>query len=132
MRTLCAVVLAFESLVLALAVPVAIQLAGLSGPVGGGVWGGLALAALVLACLQRHTWAMHAGTALHIIVVTSGLIVPGMLGVTLIGAIFAALWFGGMYLGRRTEAELARREQLEATQIGSDGPTGARPETDTS
>lgn len=121
MRTLCAIVLVFEALVLALCIPVAIQLADLSGLVGGSVWGGLALSALVLSGLQRHVWAMYAGSLLQLVFVASGLIVPGMLGVTVVGVIFAGLWFGGMYLGRVTEAQLARREYPGSAATGQQG-----------
>lgn len=104
MRTICAVVLAFEAVAIALAIPVAIQLAGLAPATAGAVWGGLAAAAVLLAALQRHTWAFHAGSALQLLILASGLIVPGMGGLALLGAIFGALWAAGIVLGARTDA----------------------------
>ncbi|GAA3747154.1 hypothetical protein HDA32_001476 [Spinactinospora alkalitolerans] len=101
MRTICAVVLAFEVIAIGLAVPVAIQLGGHSPALAGGVWGGLAAAALVLACLQRFRWAFYAGWALQAALLASSVLVPGMV---VIGVVFAGLWVAGVLLGRRTDA----------------------------
>ncbi|UOE22044.1 DUF4233 domain-containing protein [Thermobifida halotolerans] len=101
MRTVCAVVLAFEAVVLGLAIPVAIQLGGHSPGLAGGVWGGLALAALVLAGTQRFAWGFYAACALQVAFVASSLLVPGL---TYLGIVFAGLWIAGVVLGRRVEA----------------------------
>ncbi|MFC4561242.1 DUF4233 domain-containing protein [Nocardiopsis mangrovi] len=101
MRTICAVVLAIEVIVIGLAVPVAIQLGGYPPALAGGVWGGLAAAALVLAALQRYAWAHYAGWALQAAFLASGFLVPGL---AVLGVVFTALWIAGVLLGRRTDA----------------------------
>lgn len=104
MRKLCAVVLVFEAIVLGLAIPVAIQLGEYSPSFAGGLWGGLAAAALVLAGLQRHSWAFYTGGLLQLAVLASGVLVPS---VALLGIVFAGLWCAGVLLGRRTDIETA-------------------------
>ncbi|MDA0564947.1 DUF4233 domain-containing protein [Streptomonospora sp. S1-112] len=111
MRRLCAVVLAIEVVVIGLAVPVAVQVAQIPPAVAGGVWGGLAAAALVLAALQRFAWAYYAGWALQVAFVASGFLVPGL---ALLGVVFFALWVCGVLLGRRTDALQAQRERAAA------------------
>lgn len=98
MRVLCAAVLAFESVVVALAIPVALTtqdadpwLAGL----GGGL---LAVSCVVVAGLLRHRWAYVAGTVIQGAAVASGLVVPAMF---LLGGVFAVLWGVALYLGSR-------------------------------
>ena len=60
MRVICAVILAFEAIVIGLFVPVAISVEGMAPAMAGGLWGGMAVAALVLAGLQKHRWAHYA------------------------------------------------------------------------
>jgi len=111
-RTVCAVVLAFEAVVLGLAVPVAIQLGGHTPGLAGAVWGGLALAALVLAALQRFTWGFYAACVLQAAFLASGLVVPGL---AYLGIVFVGLWIAGVVLGRRVEAmQAASRDAGEA------------------
>ncbi|GLU47960.1 DUF4233 domain-containing protein [Nocardiopsis ansamitocini] len=111
MRTICAVLLVFEAIVLGLAIPVAIQLGGLSPGFAGGVWGGLALAALVLAALQRMRWAFYLACVLQVAMVVSSFAVPGL---PFAGLVFAALWIAGVVLGRRTDAMKAEYERARA------------------
>ncbi|QBI55344.1 DUF4233 domain-containing protein [Streptomonospora litoralis] len=110
MRRMCAVVLAIEFVVIGLAVPVAIQIAGIPAPVAGGVWGGLAVAALALSALQRFTWAYYAGWVLQAAFLISGFVVPGL---AILGVVFLALWVSAVLLGRRTDAQDAARERAE-------------------
>lgn len=111
MRTLCTVVLAFQALVVALVIPVAIQVAELPVATAGWLWGGLAGAALVLAFLQRFRWAFHAGSALQVVFVLSAVLVPSLL---VPGVMFAGLWLAAIVVGRRTEALVAARGRLDA------------------
>ncbi|MDA8370624.1 MAG: DUF4233 domain-containing protein [Nocardiopsaceae bacterium] len=114
MRTICSVVLAFEVVVIGLAVPVAIRLGGYSPALAAGVWGGLAAAALVLAALQRFRWGHYAGWALQAAFLVSGFLVPGL---AVLGVVFAGLWIAGVLLGRRTDAmkaAYARQERENA------------------
>lgn len=101
LRRLCATVLVFEAIVLVLAVPVAITIEHLRHGVAGAVGGGLALAAVVLAGLVgRFRWALVAGTVLQILIIAAGLAVPALY---VLGVIFAAFWFTGIWMAGRLE-----------------------------
>ncbi len=102
MKRLCATVLTMEVIVIALAIPVAIQIDHLA-PNAAWLTGGLAaLAALLLAILARHQLAVTlvAGSLLQVFVIVSGAVVPVMY---FLGGIFAALWAIGIWLGHRVE-----------------------------
>ena len=101
LRRLCASVLVFEAIVLILAVPVAITTEHLVHGVAGGVGGGLALAAVVLAGLVgRVRWALIAGTVLQVLIIVAGIKVPALY---VLGVIFAAFWFTGIWMANRLE-----------------------------
>jgi hypothetical protein len=102
LRRLCGTVLIMEAIVIALAIPVAIHIdhlnpsaAGLVGGIGGGL-------AVILAMLAR--WQLQVtlviGSLLQIYLIAAGHIVPVMY---FLGAIFAACWATGIWLGRRVE-----------------------------
>jgi hypothetical protein len=94
-------VLVFEAIVLILAVPVAITIEHLGRGVAGGVGGGLALAALVLAGLiGRGRWALIAGTVLQVLIIAAGIYVPALY---VLGVIFAIFWFTGIWMANRLE-----------------------------
>ena len=102
LRRLCASVLVFEAIVLILAVPVAITIEHLQHGVAGGVGGGLALVAVLLAGLiGRGRWALVAGTVLQVLIIAAGIAVPALY---VLGVIFAAFWFGGIWMANRLEA----------------------------
>ncbi len=102
LRRLCASVLVFEAIVLILAIPVAITIEHLPHGVAGGVGGGLALAAVLLAGLVgRGRWALVAGTILQVLIIAAGLAVPALY---VLGVIFAAFWVGGILMANRLEA----------------------------
>ncbi|WP_344966269.1 DUF4233 domain-containing protein [Salinactinospora qingdaonensis] len=101
MRTLCAVVLVFEAIVIGLAVPVAIQVSGYSPALAGGLWGGQAVAAFVLSLLQRFRWAYYAGWALQFVFLVSSALMPSLLA---LAVVFAALWVTGIILAHRSQA----------------------------
>jgi len=101
LRRLCASVLVFEAVVLILAIPVAITIEHLRGGVAGGLGGGLALAAVLLAGLVgRGRWALMAGTVLQVLIIAAGVAVPALY---VLGVIFAAFWFGGIWMANRLE-----------------------------
>lgn len=100
MRVLAAAVLGFEALVVALATPVAIQVAGVAPAVALPTFLGVALACLVTAGLLRRPWAYAVGWAVQVLVVGLGLVVPTMLA---LGGLFAFLWFMALRLGRQAE-----------------------------
>jgi hypothetical protein len=101
-KRLLAMVLAMEAIVIALAIPVAIQIDHLNAA-HAGIAGGIAAgAAVIFAILARPLLpaTLIGGTAVQIFAIASGVIVPVMY---FLGAIFAALWVIGIWLGRRIE-----------------------------
>jgi hypothetical protein len=103
MRQLGGTVLIMEAVVIGLAIPVAIVLEHSDRGLAGGVGGGLAVCALLLGGLvgrRGMSWALWAATALQVLVIAAGLVVPAMYA---LGAIFAALWVTGIWLARRLE-----------------------------
>ena len=100
-RQLCGTVLVFEAIVIGLAIPVAIVLEHANHGLAGGVGGGLAVCAILIGGVvgrPRMAWALVAGTILQVLIIAAGVIVPAMYA---LGAIFAALWFTGIWLARR-------------------------------
>jgi hypothetical protein len=101
-KRLCATVLIMEAIVVALAIPVAVQIDHLA-PHDAGLTGGIAaLAAIVFAALARPALAVTlvGGSLLQVFVIASGSVVPVMY---FLGGIFAALWAIGIWLGYRVE-----------------------------
>jgi hypothetical protein len=99
---LCATVLLSEAIVIGLSIPVAVQVEHLAPGAAGTAGGVAAVAAVLFAALARPLLpaALVGGTVLQIFVISSGVIVPVMY---LLGAIFAALWAIGVWLGRRLD-----------------------------
>lgn len=102
MKRLCATVLVMEAIVLALAILPAIKIGHLA-PHAAGLTGGIAaVVALALAGLARRQLGatLVGGSLLQVYVIAAGAIVPVMY---VLGAIFAALWVIGIWLGYRVE-----------------------------
>ena len=100
-RQLCGTVLVMEAVVIGLAILPAIVLEHANRGLAAGIGGGLAVCALLLGGLvgRPHMgWALWAGTALQLLVIASGAVVPAMY---VLGVIFAALWVTGIWLARR-------------------------------
>jgi hypothetical protein len=102
MKRLCATVLVMEAIVLCLAVPVAVRL---DHHAQGSAWlsaGIAALAAVAFACVARRLLpvTLVGGSLVQAFVIASGSIVPAMY---FLGALFAALWITGIWLGYRVE-----------------------------
>ena len=103
MRRLCSTVLGMEAVILLLSIVPAKALEHVSGGTAALVGGGLALLAILLAGVvgrPRMGWALYAGSALQLLVIASGVMIPAMY---ILGVIFAALWFTGIWLGRKWE-----------------------------
>jgi len=100
-RPLAATVLVFEALVVLFGSLVASRLSDLS--VGVVLAGGaaLALAFLVVAGLLRFRWAYWLGSALQLVLIATGFVVPAMF---FMGAVFAALWVTTLRIGARLRA----------------------------
>ena len=122
MRTICAVVLAFEAIVIGLAIPVATNLQDMGIAVAGGLWGGMAVAALVLSGLQKYTWAHYTGWALQVAFLLSSFWVAGML---LIAVVFVSLWVTGVIMGRRVDGARAVHSAAVHGQEASASGTGS-------
>jgi Protein of unknown function (DUF4233) len=94
-------VLVFEAIILVLAVPVAVTIEHLSHGVAFGVGGGLAVIAVLLAgMIGRGQWALVAGTVLQFLIIVAGIELPALY---VLGVVFCALWFTGIYLANKLE-----------------------------
>jgi len=116
MRRLCSTVLGMEAVILLLAIVPAKALEHISAGTAAMVGGGLALLAILLAGVvgrPRMGWALYAGSALQLLVIASGVMIPAMY---ILGAIFTALWFTGIWLARKVESAQRLREQESAKQ----------------
>jgi hypothetical protein len=101
LRRLLSSVLVFEFIILILAIPVAIKIENLRHGLAFGVGGGLALVALLLAgVIGRFRWAMVVGTVLQFAIIVGGIEIPALY---VLGVVFCALWFGGIYLADKLE-----------------------------
>ncbi len=101
-KRLLSTVLIMETVVIWLAIPVALAVdhasprkAGVAGVV-------LAVAAVLLAAMARRRlrWTIVGGSVLQALVIAAGAIVPVMY---FLGAIFAAFWVIGLRLGHRLD-----------------------------
>jgi hypothetical protein len=100
-RQLCGTVLVFEAIIIGLAILPAIVLEHANRGLAGGIGGALAVCALLIGGMvgrPRMGWALLAGTVLQLLVIAAGVVVPAMY---VLGVIFAALWFTGIWLARR-------------------------------
>ena len=106
MRGICAAMLVFEAVVIALATPVMIAVEDVQTDVALSVGLGLAFLALLTAGLLRRPWAYVLGHAIQVAIIAMGVLVPVMF---LVGVMFAALWVTAYLLGRKIEADKAVR-----------------------
>ena len=97
--------LTLEAIILALAVPVMISVEDVDRTLALTSGLGLALLCIVTAGALRRPKAYVVGHAIQVGAIALGFLVPIMF---FVGAIFAALWFGAFFLGRRIEADKAR------------------------
>lgn len=111
MRTLCAAVLTFESIIVLLAIPVAVVVYGVSAPIGIIGGGALMVACLFVAGSQKRTWGLTAGWVLQVLIVATGFIVPAMF---FLGVVFAIMWFYAIRVGRQGDAIKAARQAQES------------------
>ena len=103
MRQLCASVLGIEAVVLLLAIVPMKVLEHVQGGVAAAVGFGIAVIAILLAGMvgrPRRGWVLYAGSLLQVLVIASGILIPAMY---ILGVIFAALWFTGIWLARKVE-----------------------------
>jgi uncharacterized membrane protein YgcG len=110
-----------ETVVIWLAIPVALAVEH-AQPRKIGVAGvALAVAAVLLAAIARRrlSWTLVGGSVLQLLVIAAGVIVPVMY---FLGGIFAALWVIGIVLGYRFEGYRAQT----AGQAGPTAPPGGQ------
>jgi hypothetical protein len=124
MRRLCSTVLGMEAVVVLLAIVPAKTLEHVSGGTAALVGGVIALLAILLAGVvgrPRMRWALYAGSVLQLLVIASGAVIPVMY---ILGAIFTALWFTGIWLARKIESEAAERaRQADSAPARPGAPT---------
>ena len=111
MRSLASIVLAFESVVLALVTPVMISIAHVRPGVAVPTCLGLFVLALLSAGLLRFQAGYVLGSLVQVGAVGLGFVVPVMF---VLGLAFAAFWVAAIVLGRRIEDAKKAREQLES------------------
>jgi hypothetical protein len=102
-RQLCGTVLGMEAVIALLAIVPAKALEHVSAGTAAAVGLSIAVLALLLAGLvgrPRMGWALYAGSVLQALVIASGVWVHAMY---VLGVIFAALWFTGIWLARKFE-----------------------------
>jgi hypothetical protein len=102
MKRLTATVLIMEAVVLCLAAPVAVQMGHVAAQSAWLTAGTAAAAAVVFAGLARRVLpvTVAGGSLLQVFVIAAGVFVPAMY---FLGAVFAALWATGIWLGYRAE-----------------------------
>jgi len=122
MKVLCSSVLGIESIVVFLCCLVA-STNGSIGNQAAAVWLGLGLLILLLLSIGvlRRPWGVWWGSALQVVVVFLGILVPIM---WFVGGIFAMLWFLAVRNGSRVDALRAERA-AEAETGQSDQPNPA-------
>ncbi len=97
--------LTLEAIILGLAVPIMIAVEDVSAPLALTLGLGLAVLCLLTAGGLRRREAYVVGHLIQVGAIALGLLVPVMF---FVGAMFAALWFGAFFLGRKIEADKAR------------------------
>jgi hypothetical protein len=102
-KRLLVTVLSMEAVVVLLAIVPAKQLGHASGGTAAAVCGAIAIIAIALCrYVGRGKGALYAGSVFQALVIASGVLLPAMY---ILGAIFAALWFTGIWLGRKWERD---------------------------
>ena len=98
MRGIAASVLVFEGMVVFFATLVALDLSDVDDATLWWTGGTLAVTCVLVAGLLGRPWGYLAGSALQVLVVAAGFLVPAMF---VLGLVFAALWFLALHLGRK-------------------------------
>jgi hypothetical protein len=125
-RSLCAAMLALQSVVLFLTGVVSIGATDVGAPTALTMGTGLAALCLVTAGLLRRPGGYLLGHAVQVVSIGLGLVVPVMF---FLGAVFGALWVTAFLLGAkidRERAERAERAMAEPPAAGEPDP-GPRP-----
>jgi hypothetical protein len=113
---MCAAMLSLEAIILGLSVPVMIAVEDVHTTLALVLGLGLAVLCVLVAGSLRRPEAYLVGHAIQVAAIGLGFIVPIMF---LVGLMFAALWFGAFFLGRKIEDDKARWAR-EAAEAGDD------------
>ena len=114
MRSLASIVLAFESIVLALVTPVMISVADIRPAVAIPVCLGLFVLALLAAGLLRFQAGYVLGSVVQVGAIGLGFVVSVMF---VLGVFFAGFWVAAIVLGRRIE-EAKKAHEAHQPQTG--------------
>jgi hypothetical protein len=102
-KRLLVTVLSMEAVVVLLAIIPAKQLGHVNGGLAAAVCGAIAVVALLLCrVVGRGKAGLYAGSVFQAMVIACGILISAMY---ILGAIFAALWFTGIWLGRKWERD---------------------------
>ena len=122
MRVIASSVLAFEAVVVLLAIPVAISLGGVDASTAAIVGGALMVLCVLVAGSLGRPWGYTAGWVVQALIVLSGFVVTAMF---FVGGLFAALWWIGLVVGRRGEQIRSERwAGVDDPRSGSSDPAG--------
>ena len=106
MKRLLVTVLSMEAVIALLAIIPAKQLGHVSASTAGAVCGGIAVVAFLLCgFVGRGKAGLYAGSVFQVLVIAAGVLLTAMY---FLGAVFAALWFTGIWLGRRHDPPMAK------------------------
>jgi hypothetical protein len=111
MRVLTSSVLVMEAIMLGLAIPVAV-VAGGQPASAGWLLGFLAVACLLLPAAFGRPFYVPVGWALQVAVIACGALEPMLFA---LGAVFAALWWAALHLGRKVEQAQSAQKPPPAT-----------------
>lgn len=112
---MCAAILILQAVVFGLTTPVMISVANLD--VSTALWVGLGLTVtcILTSGMLRQKWAYVAGWVIQVASIGLGFVIPMMF---LLGVIFASLWAGAYFLGRKIDIEKAERAVIEEQWAG--------------
>jgi hypothetical protein len=103
MKRLLVTVLSMEAVVVLLAIVPAKTLGHVSAGMAAAVCGAIAILAIALCrYVGRGKGALYAGSVFQALVIASGVLLSAMY---ILGGIFTALWFTGIWLGRKWERD---------------------------
>jgi hypothetical protein len=114
-RRIAGSVLIFEAIVIVLAVPVAINVAGVPSARAWTLGLLLAAAAILVAGRVDRPGGVAAGWTIQALTIASGVVVPAM---AFLGVMFAALWLLALRMVVWTEAEGTRRQGQAVQDTG--------------
>lgn len=121
-RSMSAAVLTLEAITLGLTTPVLIAIADVDGWLASLIGLGLAVLCILTAGMLRAEWAYGLGWVIQVAAIGLGFVIPLMF---FLGGIFAALWWGAVFLGVKIERERAAAfAAFDAEQSGQSGHDG--------